>query len=704
MRQPIAFLAAGLIALILGVFILYPVAAVLVKSFELRGAMSVSQLREITETALEALPPEERVPSVQRWAASATQKESMQAWAAAFELAGASVPWPVSSAFDEQALEVPKAVAVLPADLRQEIEANYPVSVVMLHKRIALAFKVRTTIGERAFDQLRSGKNEGYGLTHYLAVFKDSYLAAAALNSFQIAALAVLTTVPLAFFLSYAINAGLVPVPSIVRSILLLPLVAPPVLVAMAFIMLFGRRGLITHTLLDQTFGLIDADATNIYGAAGVILAQTLSFLPATLIVFDAALRKKDGLLTDAAMSLGASRWTIFREITLPLAWPGLKRAITLVFVMSLTDFGNPALLGQGTPVIAEIIYDEMTAFQNTPLAAALCMWMIGPSLLLYLLLDRIGRKKSYATTAASGFSDLVQPRAARLTATGIAAFVSLIIIAVYAVIVLGSVTRVWGTDWGLTLGYFNGAGVDVGHAGLNYGSSDRGLEVVWQSMIISALAAPFGALLGIMTAYVIERVKPPGANLLGFLVLVPAILPGIIFGIGYIAAFNLPFGLKSLSLLGSPAILVLNIAFGNLFVGVLTARAAFQRLDPAIDDAAESLGAGLVARFTQVTLPLLAPAFLLGAIYIFVDGLTTLSSVIFLVSSDYKLASVAIFNSANSAEYGYAAAKSVAILGLSLAAMAAAWQIERRRTQPSRTSIKPSDLSSFAPLAPVTP
>jgi iron(III) transport system permease protein len=579
MRQPLALIAAGLIALILGVFILYPVAAVLIRSFELRGPMSAAQLREVTENALSAMSPEQREKSVARWASSATQKESVQAWAAAFELAGQNVSWDRKAAFGEQALIIPEALKALSTEERSKVEAQYPISVVMLHKRIALAFAVRSSIGEAAFDRLRSGKNEGWGFDHYLAVFKDNYLSEAALNSFRIAVFAVLTTVPLAFLLSYGINGGLVPMPSVMRSVLLLPLVAPPVLVAMATIMLFGRRGLVTHTFLDQTLGLINADETNIYGAAGVILAQTLSFLPATLIVFDAALRKKDGVLTDAALSLGASRFAAFREITLPLAWPGLKRAIVLVFVMSLTDFGNPMLLGQGTPVIAEIIYVEMTAFQNTPLAAALCMWLIGPSLLFYLLLDRIGRGKSYATPGAAGASvssDILPPRAARIAVTSVAAFVAIIILAVYAVLAAGSVTRVWGTDWSLTFGYFTAAGVDVGHAGSNYGSSDRGLGLVWMSMYIAALAAPIGALLAVMTAYVIERLKPPGANLLGFMVLIPAILPGIIFGVGYIAAFSLPFGYKSLSLLGTPAILVLNIAFGNLFVGVLAARAAF--------------------------------------------------------------------------------------------------------------------------------
>ena len=58
---------------------------------------------------------------------------------------------------------------------------------------------------------------------------------------------------------------------------------------------------------------------------------------------------------------MGASRWRIFREVTLPMAWPGIKRALVLVFIMSLTDFGNPLILGRDTPVLAGIIYDEIT-------------------------------------------------------------------------------------------------------------------------------------------------------------------------------------------------------------------------------------------------------------------------------------------------------------------------------------------------------
>ncbi|MDF2619805.1 MAG: hypothetical protein K0S00_2464 [Xanthobacteraceae bacterium] len=676
-----------IVALILAIFIAYPIGAVLVESFVISGPMKLEQLKTVTERALDEVPPDERPALVKRWTDSATEAENVEATAAAFALNGAPVEWDRKAAYSEQSVAMEKALAALPADQRAAILDETTIAHVMLHKRTALAFKVRDKLGPQKFDALRNGTDDRWGLDHYLKVYEDPYLLGATLNSLTLAGISVLFTVSLAFALAYGINCGGVPMPGATRVVLLMPLVAPPVLIATATIMLFGRRGLVTHTFLDQWLGLIDADQTNLYGFFGVVLAQTLSFMPASLIVFDNVLRKQDGRVDEAAAGLGAGHARTFRHVTLPLAWPAMKRAVVLVFIMSLTDFGNPMILGRDTPVLAGIVYDEITAYRNTPLAAALCMWLIIPSLLLYLGLELIGRRKSFST-ASGARSELPMPAHWRLGLSAVAGTVVALVFAVYGTMALGAVTRVWGVDWGFTVGYFTSAGVDVGLSGTGYGSSERGLDLVWDSLGLAGIAGPIGGLFAVIIAHVVERQRPPGANLIVFLALVPAILPGIIFGIGYIVAFNVPFGLPALSLTGTSAILVLNILFSNLFVGVLAARAAMQRLDRSVDEAAESLGAGLISRFFRVTLPMLRPALLLGMLYVFIDGLTTLSSVIFLVSGNHKLASVAIFNHAASGDYGYAAAKSLVLLGFALAAMGLAWLIENRKLDLCRQTL----------------
>lgn len=168
------------------------------------------------------------------------------------------------------------------------------------------------------------------------------------------------------------------------------------------------------------------------------------------------------------------------------------------------------------------------------------------------------------------------------------------------------------------------------------------------------------------------------GRNVVSATTLLPAAVPGVIFGVGYIVAFNLPLGMPQLSLTGTTAILIINILFANLFVGVLAGRATLQRLDAAVDEAAEILGASIGQRFFRVVLPMMWHSALLGALYIFVHGMTTLSAVIFLISPGNRLASYAIFDSVLNAYYGVACAMSVTIMVIVFATMMTMWLFER--------------------------
>lgn len=262
----------------------------------------------------------------------------------------------------------------------------------------------------------------------------------------------------------------------------------------------------------------------------------------------------------------------------------------------------------------------------------------------------------------------------------GVIAFTVLI----YATIVAGAFVTVWGQDFSLTLKHFTSSQTITGFV-----SEFRGVEPVWTSVLVAFVAAPLGSILATVIAYLCERVGGRVNNFISLVVLLPAILPGVIFGVGYIVAFNNPFGIASFSLNGTYTILILNILFGNLFVGVLAGRAMLRRLDPEMDNAAEILGAGLLHRFIHVTLPMIRHAVLLGMLYIFVDGLCTFSSVVFLQGPNIDLASVAIFQEASSSYYGQACAMSVTILLIVSLALAVMFQynLKRDRMQKSWSS-----------------
>jgi iron(III) transport system permease protein len=250
----------------------------------------------------------------------------------------------------------------------------------------------------------------------------------------------------------------------------------------------------------------------------------------------------------------------------------------------------------------------------------------------------------------------------------------------IFLTVIASAFVRQWGVDYTPSLVHFLGRRADQAFRGTGFGTSGLGIDVVFASLRVAVIAAALGGLLSVGLAFVQERLRPPGFNALSFIVMMPAVLPGLIFGIGYLVAFNNPFGIPSLALTGTLAILAINIAFGNLFVGVLATRAALQQVDAAAEEAAESLGASLLRRLASVVLPAVWPAFLLGSLYIFIDGMTTFSSVIFLVSGRWELASVEIFNQASGAEYGSAAAKTVVILAIVVVVLCLLQQLERQR------------------------
>lgn len=672
-RRLPGYVATFVVAALLLAFIAVPLGAVLLESLAVARPLTLVELSDMTAAALNRLDGADREASMARWIQRPRTEQRIDAIAAALELTGQPVAWDRKAPFDQQIAAAEKAVDGLDTAARTAFDARYPLAMVMLHKRIPLAFKLKTQLSEAEFDRLRTGAHDGLGLDHYLAVLKEPRLRNAAANSLVLAALACVITTALAYAIAYGVNRGGLPWPNLVRYGTLIPLVSPPVIIATAAVLLFGRRGTVTMDLLDHTLGWINADEQNLYGMSGVVVAQVLSFLPPAYIIMDNVLSKHDGRVEEAAASLGAGPWEVFWRVTLPLSQPGIIRAAILCVVLSMTDFGNPLVIGKDMPVLAGIIYDEIIGFHNTGLSAAIAVWIIVPALALYFLIERLGHRKRFDTGGvSSGPPELAVPRPARVVLGILAGTVIAFIVVLYGTVLFGAFVKLWGIDNTFTLAHFTDA--ETGAQTHEW----RGVSTVWASLKVALIAAPLGGLLALAVAYIVERIRPPGANLISFISLLPAVLPGVIFGIGFIIAFNLPFGVKELALTGTLGILVLNILFGNLFVGVLAGRASLQRLDAAVDEAAEILGASLTQRFWRIILPMMRRAALLGALYVFVDGMTTLSSVIFLVSPAHKLASVAIFDTASKSFYGAACAMSVTILGIVFGVMGALWAFEK--------------------------
>ncbi|MCG5212823.1 ABC transporter permease [Streptosporangium sp. KLBMP 9127] len=143
-------------------------------------------------------------------------------------------------------------------------------------------------------------------------------------------ALCLLFGVPLAWLLARVAFPGR----RLVRALVTVPLVLPPVVGGVALLLVLGRRGLVGEWL-DTTFGI-----TLPFTTAGVVIAETFVAMPFLVISVEGALRAADLRFEEAAATLGASRWTIFRRVTLPLIAPGVVAGAVLCWARALGEFG----------------------------------------------------------------------------------------------------------------------------------------------------------------------------------------------------------------------------------------------------------------------------------------------------------------------------------------------------------------------------
>jgi iron(III) transport system permease protein len=484
------------------------------------------------------------------------------------------------------------------------------------------------------------------GVAQYAAFFNSWRLARILVNSLLVSAVSTVVTVVVALILAYAVTRTTVPGKRFVSLMSLLPLISPPFLVSLSFILLFGRNGVITRAL-----GL----EWSIYGFHGIVVAQVFTFLPQAYILLANVLANIDTSLEEAAENLGAGLVTTLRRVTLALARPGLASAALIVFILCMTDFGNPILIGGRYNVLATEIYAQVIGMNDFPAAAVMSAVLLVPCLAAYVVNTYVVGRRSYVTLSAGARTTLrTTPASVRWPLFALSLAIALAIALIYALIPLGSLVRLWGTDWSLSLAHYA------------FRSTAEGAWPIVNSVKLAALSGVIGTALALLTAYVVERRRPPGARAIEALSLLPAALPGTVIGVGYILAFNVP----PLVLTGTVWVLVTSVIFWKFPVAMLAAVNTLKQIDPAIEEAAVSLGAGPVRTFTRVVLPLLTGTAFSIFIYFFVNGMVTVSAVIFLIYPGFNLGSVAILAQVENGYPGVACALGTIILAIVIGAV----------------------------------
>jgi iron(III) transport system permease protein len=517
-----------------------------------------------------------------------------------------------------------------------------------------------------------NANGEFVGLANYVRYVSTPSLLASFWNSLFIAAVTTAIVIPVAFVYAYALTRSCMRFKGLFQAVALIPILAPSLLAAIALIYLFGNQGFLKSWLFGNT----------IYGPLGIVIAQVFYCFPHALMILVTALSMADARLYEAASVLGASKPRTFFTVTLPGAKYGVISASFVVFTLVITDFGIAKVIGGRFNVLATDVYKQVVGQQNFEMGAVVGMMLLLPAVLAFAA-DRIVQRRQVAVLSARAVPLEPQPSALRdWSLFAYCAAVGGMLTVILGVAAWGSLIKFWPYNLSLTLDNYA------------FGKFDAaGWDAYFNSLRLAAWTAAIGTAVVFVGAYMVEKSRgfQAGRGFVQLLAMLPLAVPGLVLGLAYIFFFNArwnPLGFVYATM----AILVINTVAHFYTVSHLTAVTALKQLDAEFEAVGASLKVPFWTTLWRVTIPVCSPAILDIFVYLFLNAMTTVSAVIFLYSTDTKLASIAVVNMDEAGFTAAAAAMAMTIVASSAllkllhillsTALARTTQAWRRRTR----------------------
>lgn len=472
-------------------------------------------------------------------------------------------------------------------------------------------------------------------------VFEKTDFFTALWNSVKLGAFVGVMATIVGYLYAFAINRTAIPGKKFFNIMAILPILSPPFVISLAVMLLFGRSGIITKNLLGIR-------GNNIYGFTWLAIVQILSLFPLAYLNLKGMLESLDSSVENASRTLGASRLKVFLSVTLPLSLPGVLSSFLIVFAKSLCDFGNPQVLAGDYDVLSVSAYLQIVGLFNLKTGSFIALSILLPCMLAYIIQNYWVSKRSFVTVTgkATGTVELMNERYIVIPLFIILLLITLFTILMYGTVIYVSFVKTWGVNWSLTLDSYKFI-------------MKRGAGAIKDTLLLSCIATPITALLGMLIAFLLVRKNFFGKRLMSVASIIPFAVPGIALGIGYIVAFNT----KPIQLTGTAVIIIVAMVFRTLSIGVETGSNSLRQVDPSIEEAAVILGASNSKTFFSISLPIMKSALFSGLLNAFVRSMTSVSAVIFLVSVNWNLLTVSILSEIESQRMSAASAYCVALM-----------------------------------------
>jgi iron(III) transport system permease protein len=472
--------------------------------------------------------------------------------------------------------------------------------------------------------------------------------------------LAAVIGVPLAFLFEWYQFPGR----KLLGSLIALPAVLPPFVGVIAFLFLYGESGFVARFL--QFVFRFQRAPWHLQGAGAILLVHAYSMYVYFYLFARAGLAKLDAAMIEAAQALGAGRWRTFGRVILPVLRPSLAGAALLTFMTSLGSFSAPYVFGGGFRVMTTQIFASK---QNGEMGIAMAETV---ALAVVALAGLALLRRTEGDDILVGIGKGMAPRrrslrrpAVRAATTGLGWGLAVLLLLPHLTLILVSLVpyATWTTQ---TLPPVLSL---VNYRQL-FGEPAR-LEPLVNSLWMAAASTAGAVAIGLAAGWLVVRRRAALRRAIESLLALPWALPGTVFAIALATAFSAshPWQLRWV-LVGTIAILPMAYLVRNLPVTGRAILAGYRQLDPALEEAAASLGTGAWGTLRRVTLPQLRPALAAGGSLAFVGALGDFVTSIILYTYENRPISMEINSALRVNEMGVAAAFGVILMLVSAAVL----------------------------------
>ncbi len=535
---------------------------------------------------------------------------------------------------------------------------------------------------------LREGltHNGGFSLEFIKRILTDDYFQHVIFFTLWQALLSTLASIALGVPLAYVLTHYDFPLKRAVRSLTIVPFVLPAITVALGFALLFGRNGYVNQFVMGL-LGLSEPPLSIMYSLTGIVLAHAFYNAPIIARTVHAAWERLDPRYEESARALGASRFYVFTDVTLPMIMPGLLSGAALVFIFCFLSFPIVLSIGGGRFSTIEVeIYTRVVTrldpqFVNYKIGAALAL--IGLALSLGMTYIYLRVQGSFArqieqlrprptTPLLTGVKDILRPTRLLLWIYVLGSV--LLLLGPILAIVADSLWEETASGGRWTLRWY--AYIFTPHYEAFLGDSP--LRAILNSLGFGVGATLIALPIGLIFAYVIVRMRWGGRRLLDTVLMAPLATSSIVLAFALLRSFNAP----PFHLVGTAyAVIIAHAVIIFPFI-VRTLVPVLENLDVKLLEGARSLGASRLRVLRDIELPLVAPGLLAGAVFAFALSLGEMSATLMLARPGLNTMPVAVYRFFSQHSLGAPSAMSTVMIVISALAFVFLERVGERALQ----------------------